>query len=92
MNRADHIIESCEVRSPSYTEQDSAEQRPNKAFYGLLRAECDQRRAAHGDTADVCEDIVADDQEGGNPEPDKAFEDVVDDEVAKKNINKCDLI
>ena len=38
-----------------------------------------------GLTEDVGEDVIADHERGGDPEPDKAFEDVVDDEVTTIN-------
>ena len=36
-------------------------------------------------TADICHDIVADDQRSRHEEPDEALEDVVDDEVARND-------
>jgi hypothetical protein len=50
-------------------------------FDGLLRADLDQLSAAECDTANVCEDVVGDDQADWQEEPDHALKDVVHDEV-----------
>lgn len=53
----------------------------NKTLDSLLGRQLDQLGAAKGDAADVGEDVVADDERGGQEEPDHALEDVVHDEV-----------
>ena len=51
-------------------------------FDGLLGADLDQLCVSKSDTADVCEDIVGNDQADRQEEPDHALEDVVHDEVS----------
>jgi len=67
------------------TKQNSEEPSAGEAFDGLLGGELDERGAAEGDAADVCPDIVCDDQGDGQEEPDHALEDVVHDEVGLHN-------
>ena len=78
-----HIVESAEERAPHDGEDDRAHDRADEALDGLLRGELDERRAAHGDAADVRKDVVADDEARGDEEPDETFENVVYDEVAE---------
>lgn len=78
----DHVVEAHEEGAPDDGEDDGAEKCADEPFDGLLWGEFDEGSAADGDSPDVGEDVVADDEGGGDPEPDHAFEDVVDDEVA----------
>jgi hypothetical protein len=50
-------------------------------FNSLLGADLDQLCATKSDTADVCKDVIGDDQADWQEEPDHALEDVVHDEV-----------
>jgi hypothetical protein len=54
-------------------------------FDSLLRADLDQLSAAECNTANVCEDVVGDDQADWQEEPDHALKDVVHDEVRLHN-------
>lgn len=86
-HRADHIVKAHEVRSPDYSEDHGTEERPNEAFNCLLWREFDQGRAPEGDSPDVRKDIIADYKGSGDPEPDHAFQNVVDDEMARERVN-----
>lgn len=81
MHRTDHVVEPSEVGTPCDAENDGAKERSNETLDGLLRRQCDERRTSESDTPDVGKDVVADDQGSRHPEPDEAFEDVVDNEV-----------
>lgn len=50
-------------------------------FYSFLRRQLDELGLAKGDSADVREDVVDDDQTDREEKPDHALEDVVHDEV-----------
>lgn len=78
---ANHVVELHEVCAPENSEQDSAEESTDKALYGLLGGELDERSPPKSDTPDICEDVIADDQRGRHPEPDRALQDIVDNEV-----------
>jgi hypothetical protein len=52
---------------------------------GLLRADLNKLRATESDTADVCEDVVGDDETDWQEEPDHALENVVHDKVRLHN-------
>jgi hypothetical protein len=54
-------------------------------FDGLLRANLDQLSAAERNTANICEDVVGDNQADWQEEPDHALEDIVHDEVRLHN-------
>jgi hypothetical protein len=79
---ADHIIVPHEEHPPTEREDDSAPKRAHEPLHRLFRRQLDERRAPEGDAPDVGEHVVADDERGWDPEPDQAFEDVIDDEVA----------
>ena len=53
----------------------------NETFDSLFGTDLDELRTAKGDTTDVSEDVVGDDQSSGEEEPNHALEDVVHDEV-----------
>ena len=78
---ADHIVKAHEICSPNEAEDDGAEERADESLYRLLWGEFDEGSATKRDAPDVGEDVVTDDERGGNPEPDEALEDVVHDEV-----------
>jgi hypothetical protein len=82
MHRADHVVEAREVRAPCESEEDCTKERAHKAFNGFLWRKSDERRAPDGHTPHIRKDIVADDKRCRNPEPDKAFKDIVHNEVA----------
>ena len=81
---ANHVVEAHEVRAPEQAEDDRAEERADKTLHRLLRGQLDERGTADGDTPDVSEYIVTDDEGGGDPEPDQTLKNVVHDEVAMK--------
>lgn len=87
-SRADHVIEAHEEGSPSETEEEGADKRTEEALDCLLGRQLDQRGAAKGLAADVCKDVVADDERCRDKEPDKTLEDVVDNKVAGNNDNQ----
>ena len=82
MHRANHVVESHKVGAPTDGKDESADECTNKALDGLLGGKTDEWGPAHGDTTDVCPAVVADDERGGNPEPDQSFQNVIDDKVA----------
>lgn len=63
------------------TEKNGETPSSEETFDSLLGADLDQLCAAKGNTANVCKDIVGDDERCGKEEPDHALEDVVHDEV-----------
>lgn len=87
MDGADHVAESHKICSPEHGEDDGAEESANKAFNGLLGRELDQRSSANGLTPNVGKAIIANDERCGDPEPDEAFQDVVDDEMTANAIS-----
>ena len=87
-HRADHVVEAHEEGTPGYAKSHGAEERADKALNRLLGRKLDQGRLAEGDAADVGEDVVADDERRGNPEPDDTLQNVVDDEVAGRVLSK----
>lgn len=62
MHGADHVIEFTEESAPHDRKDDCAQKRADETFDGFLRRELDKRCTAHGDTTDVCEYIIADDE------------------------------
>jgi hypothetical protein len=47
------------------SENDCADPGSNEALDGLLRTELDQLGAAEGDAAQICKDVITDDESGG---------------------------
>ena len=87
VHRADHVVETHEVRPPEHAENNSAEEGTNKALDCLFRGKFDERRTTKGNTPNVCKDIVADHQGCGDPEPYHTLKDVIDNEMAKKRVS-----
>lgn len=83
MDGTNHIVELTAERAPHDGEDDRAQECADEALDGLLWGELDERRATHGDTADVRKDVVADDEARGDEEPDETFENIVHDKVAE---------
>ena len=54
---------------------------PYKSFDSLVRADLDERRPSEGDTAEICPDIIRDDQRRWKKEPYHSFKDIVHDEM-----------
>ncbi len=63
------------------TEDDGHNPGADEALHRLLGRELDELRPTERDAADIGEDVVGDDQRGGQEEPDHPLEDVVHDEV-----------
>lgn len=75
--RADEILVAHEDIGHGKTEDYSEDPGADKAFDGLFGGELDELCAAKCDAADVCKDVVGDDERGWQEEPNHAFEDVV---------------
>lgn len=85
MHRADHVVEAHEVRAPEHTEQEGTPESTYKPFDSFLRRELDQGCAPDRHAPHVCKYIIANNQRGGDPEPNHTLEDVVNDEVTRNN-------
>lgn len=83
--RARHVVEALEKRGPPVRKDFCNDKGAYKPFDGLLGTQRDERRLTPDHTADVSEDVVADDQGSRDKEPDETFEDVVDEEVARED-------
>lgn len=92
MDGANHVIESHEVGSPEDAKDNSAPEGTDESFHRLLWGEFNERCAPYSNSPDVGEDVIADDQECGHPEPYETFQDVVDDEMAKGIIQQRNTI
>lgn len=75
------IIESLEDGCPRKCEDLGNDESTDEAFDRLLGAQTDERRTSKEHPTDVRKHVVADDEAGGNKEPDQALEDVVDHKV-----------
>ena len=78
---ADEVLVMHEPIREEVAEADGADPGADEALHGLFGRELDKLCAAEGDTADVGEDVVGDDEGDREEEPDHAFEDVVHYEV-----------
>lgn len=81
IDRADEVLGARHDVGQQHGEKDRHDPRANKALNRLLGGQLDELSAAKRNTADVREDVVGDDESGGEEEPDHALEDVVHDEV-----------
>lgn len=81
VDRANEVLVAHEDVGEEDAEDDSEDPGADETLDGLLGGELDKLSASESDTAEVGEDVVADDQRNGQEEPDHAFEDVVHDEV-----------
>lgn len=77
----DEVLVSHEYVRHGEAEDNGQDPCADEAFDCFLGRELDELGAAEGDTADVGEYVVGDDEGDGEEEPDHAFEDVVHDEV-----------
>lgn len=78
---ADEVLGAHQHVGQQAAPDDGHDPGADEALDRLLGGELDQLGAAEGDAADVGEDVVADDERGGQEEPDHALEDAVHDEV-----------
>jgi len=85
MNRASHVVKAHKICSPEHGKNDCANEGSNETFHGLFGWQLDERGTANRNTPDVGEAVVTNNKGCRNPEPDKAFKDVIDDEMAKVN-------
>lgn len=67
------------------TEDDGADPSTNETLHSLLRRQLNQLSTAEGNTTDVSENVIGDDERCGEEEPNHALEDVVHDEVGLDN-------
>lgn len=84
MYRTDHVVKAHEVRAPDHTEQEGTPKRTHKPFDSLLWGELYQRCTPDGHAPYICKGVIANNQGGGNPEPNHALKDIVNDEVTAK--------
>jgi hypothetical protein len=82
MDGAYHVVIAHEIGAPDDTKHNGTPKGAYEAFNSLLWGELNEWRAPNGDAPDVGKYIVTDDERGGDPEPNKAFENVVHDEMA----------
>lgn len=75
--RADEVFIAHEDIGHGKTKDYSEDPGTDKALDGLFGGELDELGAAKGDAADVCKDIVGDDERCWQEEPNHSFEDVV---------------
>ena len=85
VNGADKVFALHQNVREEEAKDDGHDPGTNKALDGLLRGQLNELGAAKRDTADVGEDVVGDDERGGEKEPDHALEDVVHNEVGLHN-------
>lgn len=81
VHRADKVSRPHQQVRKEHPKQDRHDPRPHEALDRLLGRDLDELRAPERDAAHVGEDVVCDDERGGQEEPDHALEDVVHDEV-----------
>ena len=97
INRTDKIFVPHEHIGHSEPKDNGTDPSAYETLHSLLRRQLDKLCATEGDTTDVCEDIVGDDQSCGKEEPDHAFEDIVHDEMrlyndeVKSHVRPCKL-
>jgi hypothetical protein len=84
VHRTDHVVKSAEECSPGDGKDNCAQKGTDETLNRLLWRELDERCTTHGDPTDVREDVVADNEACGDPEPDETLKNVVHDEVAGK--------
>jgi hypothetical protein len=78
---ADEVLGSSHDVDENHTKEDSHDPCTDEALDRLLGRELNELSAAKGDTTDVGEDVVGNDEGGREEEPNHALEDVVHDEV-----------
>lgn len=84
MHGTDHVVKAHEVRAPDHTEQQGTPKRTHKPFNSFLWGELYQRCTPDGHAPYICKGVIANNQGGGNPEPNHALKDIVNDEVTAK--------
>lgn len=85
IDRADEVLVAHQNVGHEVAEDDGANPSTEETLNSLLGGQLNQLCASEGDTADVSEDIIGDDQRGGKEEPNHALEDVVHHEVGLHN-------
>lgn len=82
VDRADKILIAHHDVGEHNPKDDGENPCADEALNGLFRADLDELRTPEGDTAQVSEDVICDDECNRQKEPDHAFEDIVHDEVS----------
>lgn len=81
IDRADEVLGSHHQAGEQHGKHDRHDPSAYETLDRLLGRQLDELRATKGDTADVGEDVIGNNEGGGQEEPDHAFEDVVHNEV-----------
>ena len=86
MHGAYHVVKTHEIRPPDDAEQNGAPKRAHKSLDGLTRRQRKQWGLSYRDTPYKCEHVIADDEGGRDPEPNKSLQNVVYNEVTGGSI------
>lgn len=81
VHRANEVLIAHEDIGEEDAKDDSENPGADETLDGFLGGELDKLSAPESNTAEIGEDVVADDQRNGQEKPDHSFEDVVHDEV-----------
>lgn len=82
IDRADEVLVPHKQVRQAIAEKDGEDPCADKTLNRLLGRKLDELRASKRNAADISEDIVGNDERGGDEEPDQTLEDVVHDEVS----------
>ena len=82
VHRADHILETHEIRAPQDTKDNSTPESADEAFDCFFWGEFDEGGVPESGPPDISEYVVANYDRRGDPEPNESFQNIVDDEVA----------
>ena len=81
INGADKVLVAGGKVGKDNTPKDGKKPRAKKSFPRFLGGNLDQWRASKGDATEIGKNVICNNHGGRQYEPDKALEDVVDDEV-----------
>lgn len=81
-HRANEVLILHENVGHEIAKDDGADPCSNETLNGLLWRELDKLRATECNTANICKDVVRNDERCGQEEPDHALKDVVHDEMS----------
>lgn len=85
VDRTNPVLVSHEKVGESVTDNDGANPSSHKTLHSLLGRKFDQLCLSECDTADVCKNVVYDDQRRRHKHPNHAFKNVVHNEMALYN-------
>ena len=85
LDGTDEEVALAQEVAESEGEEDGGDAAAHEALPRLLRAELDQRGAAHEEAEHVGHDVVHDDHHDGQDVPDEALEQVLDDQVGLRH-------